>query len=125
MSFNYALSHDYGSNSNDYLTICVKLRKCTKILKQLCKHCYPEENGCPAKAELLAVSGSPPFHHQLMCSSPNSTYEKYFGILTHDEQICRFHRGQRPTACNTSFSWLSWEPNKMRVGKSKSTESTE
>lgn len=26
---------------------------------------------------------------------------------------------------NTSFTWLSWEPNKMRVGKNKSIESTE
>lgn len=36
-----------------------------------------------------------------------------------------FYGGQGPTAYNTSFTWLSWEPNKMRVGKNQGIESTE
>lgn len=54
-----------------------------------------------------------------MCSSPNSTYGMCLGILTHNEQICRFYGGQGPTAYETEFTWLSHEPNEMSARKNK------
>lgn len=57
MSFNYALTHDYRRNSNDYL--CQIRGRCTKTLKQLCIHYYPDENVILPRRSCWQAGGSP------------------------------------------------------------------
>lgn len=127
MSFNYALTHDYGHNPSDNLTICVKLgenapkyqNNCANTITQMKMAVQPRLSCRRASGWWLGM-----FLHRPMCSSPNSTYGMCLGILTHNEQICRFYGGQGPTAYETEFTWLSHEPNEMSARKNKIIEST-